>query len=405
MKQTVHNKWLGPVNAHWLRPKIGTLGTNVSNKNTGMQEKNLLTLSYGNIKRKDINTSEGLLPASFESYQIVEPGDIVFRFTDLQNDHKSLRSALVRERGIITSAYVNFRPNPQQVHSLYFSYLMRALDLRKAFYQMGSGVRQSLKFEELAMVSIPLPSLEIQHAIANYLNRETHKIDAMLDKLDDLGRLLEDRKKSEIREFATPKNGNFTQMKYLAQVSLGKTVQNKKILKEDQLTPYVRAANIQPHGLVLDHQKMYMTSDEIIKYDIISNDVLVVEGGGGFGRSVTIESPMTGWGFQNHVIRLRPNKGISGKFLDYTVKSHLWGGLLDILSDGATIPAISSEKVRELPVLAITSQQQHKIVNYLDETTTRINTMLAKIRELKILLTERRGALITAAVTGQIEVH
>ena len=150
---------------------------------------------------------------------------------------------------------------------------------------------------------------------------------------------------------------------------------------------------------------MYMTSDEIIKYDIISNDVLVVEGGGGFGRSVTIESPMTGWGFQNHVIRLRPNKGISGKFLDYTVKSHLWGGLLDILSDGATIPAISSEKVRELPVLAITSQQQHKIVNYLDETTTRINTMLAKIRELKILLTERRGALITAAVTGQIEVH
>ena len=251
----------------------------------------------------------------------------------------------------------------------------------------------------------PNPPLDIQCAIAAYLDRETSEIDTMLEKLDEMNQLLENRKKSEVRESVAPKNGNFTQIKYLAQVSLGKTVQNKKLSKEDQLTHYVRAANIQSHGLVLDDQKMYMTPDELVKYSITSNDVLVVEGGAGFGRSVTIESPMIGWGFQNHVIRLRPNKDISGKFLDYTVKNHLWGGLLDILSDGATIPAISSETVRELSTLAISPKQQHEIAAKLDETNANIDAMIAKTRELKKILTERRSALITAAVTGQIEVH
>ena len=70
-----------------------------------MVEDNLLSLSYGKVIDKDINTTDGLLPASFEGYQIVEPGNIILRLTDLQNDHKSLRTGLVTRRGIITSAY------------------------------------------------------------------------------------------------------------------------------------------------------------------------------------------------------------------------------------------------------------------------------------------------------------
>ncbi|MHC9585558.1 restriction endonuclease subunit S [Corynebacterium diphtheriae] len=252
---------------------------------------------------------------------------------------------------------------------------------------------------------VPLPPRDTQRAIADYLDRETSEIDAMLDKLDGLGRLLEERRQSEVRDSVAPEGATFTQVKYLAQVSLGKTVQSKKLGENDRLTNYVRAANIQPNGLALDDQKIYMTPDELVKYDIVANDVLVVEGGAGYGRSVTVEADMPGWGFQNHVIRLRPNHEVVGKFLDYTIKNHLWGGLLNILSDGATIPAISSDKARELPVLAVSYVEQERIVQHLDETTARIDAMLAKTQQLKDLLTERRSALITAAVTGQIEVH
>ena len=56
--------------------------------------------------KKDILTKKGLLPASFETYHMVKDGIIVFRFTDLQNDHKSLRVGLAKEEGIISPAYV-----------------------------------------------------------------------------------------------------------------------------------------------------------------------------------------------------------------------------------------------------------------------------------------------------------
>jgi len=84
----------------------------------GLIEKNLLSLSYGRIVLKNITSSDGLLPESFETYQIVMPNDEVFRFTDLQNDKRSLRSALVQERGIITSAYTAFTPRSIDPSSL-----------------------------------------------------------------------------------------------------------------------------------------------------------------------------------------------------------------------------------------------------------------------------------------------
>ena len=76
----------------------------VSNK--VVHHQNLLSLSYGKIVRKDIKANKGLLPASFDTYQIIKDGIIVFRFTDLQNDHKSLRVGIAKEEGIISPAYV-----------------------------------------------------------------------------------------------------------------------------------------------------------------------------------------------------------------------------------------------------------------------------------------------------------
>lgn len=97
-------EWIGEIPKEWTINSISQLFSQVKNKNTDLQETNLLSLSYGKIKRKNIETTDGLLPESFDGYNIVESNDIVLRLTDLQNDHKSLRVGLVTERGIITSA-------------------------------------------------------------------------------------------------------------------------------------------------------------------------------------------------------------------------------------------------------------------------------------------------------------
>ena len=97
-------EWVGNIPVHWdVRPLYYYFAER-KKKNYLGQEQNLLSLSYGKVIRKDINTSEGLLPDSFNGYNIIEPGDIVLRLTDLQNDKRSLRTGLVKEHGIITSA-------------------------------------------------------------------------------------------------------------------------------------------------------------------------------------------------------------------------------------------------------------------------------------------------------------
>ena len=103
-------EWIGSIPSHWRVHTLYQLVTQVKEKNSNLQEKNLLSLSYGKIKRKDIDSPDGLLPASFDGYNIIEDGDIVLRLTDLQNDHTSLRVGLATERGIITSAYTTLRP-------------------------------------------------------------------------------------------------------------------------------------------------------------------------------------------------------------------------------------------------------------------------------------------------------
>src|ERR1700746_3229340 len=103
--------WLGGIPRHWdTGPRFAAF-CEKQTKNTGMREKTVLSLSYGRIVVKPVEKLHGLVPESFETYQIVNPGDIVLRTTDLQNDHTSLRIGMVRDRGIITSAYLALRVN------------------------------------------------------------------------------------------------------------------------------------------------------------------------------------------------------------------------------------------------------------------------------------------------------
>lgn len=172
-------KWIGSVPASWNVRTLYQLATRVNNKNSDLAEQNLLSLSYGKIKRKDINTNDGLLPASFDGYNIIEAGDIVLRLTDLQNDHTSLRVGHATERGIITSAYTTLRPiNP--AHSRYLYYLIHAFDLKKGFYGMGSGVRQGLNYDEVKELRVVLPPQKEQDIIVGYLDDQCAEIDALI---------------------------------------------------------------------------------------------------------------------------------------------------------------------------------------------------------------------------------
>ena len=131
--------WIGQIPEHWNVHYLFQKAKEHFISNKTVHHQNLLSLSYGKIVQKDINTTEGLLPESFDTYQIVEEGNIVLRLTDLQNDHKSLRVGFVTQEGIITSAYECLEVMSNSYFPKYLYYQLHSFDIKKMFYGMGGG--------------------------------------------------------------------------------------------------------------------------------------------------------------------------------------------------------------------------------------------------------------------------
>lgn len=197
-------EWIGRIPKHWKVKIIQELFYNLKHRNIGIKEKNLLSLSYGKIINKDIYSNYGLLPVNFNNYNIVKYDDIVLRLTDLQNDKKSLRVGHVREKGIITSAYITLRPL-FHYSSRYYYFLLHSYDICKYFYSLGSGVRQSLTFEEVKKILLLLPPIDEQEEIVKYLDDKCQQIDSIIEEKQALIEKLEEYKKSLIYEYVTGK--------------------------------------------------------------------------------------------------------------------------------------------------------------------------------------------------------
>lgn len=196
--------WIAEVPAAWKTASISMVADENKAKNADLSEKNLLSLSYGRVIRKDIDLAFGLLPASFDSYQIVEPGYIVLRMTDLQNDKRSLRSALVNERGIITSAYIGLKVRGP-ILSEYFAWLLRFYDLAKVFYSLGGGVRQSASYKEIGKIPILVPPMTEQQKIADFLEEKSAQIDLITEGINRQIELLSRYRKQVINDTVTGK--------------------------------------------------------------------------------------------------------------------------------------------------------------------------------------------------------
>jgi type I restriction enzyme S subunit len=194
--------WLGNVPRHWdIRPGFAAFREKKV-KNIGLREKTVLSLSYGRIVVKPPEKLHGLVPDSFETYQIVDPGDIIIRSTDLQNDWNSLRVGLVRNRGIITSAYLCFRVTGALIPE-YGYQMLHAFDLMKVFYGMGSGLRQNLDFSDFKRMFIFVPPTDEQAAIVQFLDCANRRLERTIRAKRRVIALLNEQKQAIIHRAVT----------------------------------------------------------------------------------------------------------------------------------------------------------------------------------------------------------
>jgi type I restriction enzyme S subunit len=190
------------------------------------------------------------------------------------------------------------------------------------------------------------------------------------------------------------------QIKNAATVTLGKMLQSKDS-GEDVLAPYMRAANVQPDGVLAldDASEMWFGADELAQLSLKRGDVVVVEGGqGGFGRAAFLPGDLDAWGFQNSINRLRPLEPNDGRFLAYYLIALRASGFVHAYCNVVSMPHFTAEKLGRLPVPLPPGPEQRAIVDYLDRETAQIDTLIAKQEQLIATLRERRQATIDGAI-------
>ena len=196
-----------------------------------------------------------------------------------------------------------------------------------------------------------------------------------------------------------PEHWEVTALKRGYQVTLGKMLQPEPAGPDDELLPYLRAANIQWAGVdTTDIKQMWLSKRDQTQLRLEAGDLLVSEGGD-VGRSCLWYSEIEECYFQNSVNRVRARDGNSNRYLCYWMSTIKDKGYIDVLCNKSTIAHFTAEKVEAVPVPFPPSNEQTAIAAFLDRETGKIDALVAEQRRLMELLKEKRQAVISHAVT------
>lgn len=411
-------EWIGQIPKHWEVHPVYAYFEEGKTKNYRMQEQNLLSLSYGRIIRKDINTNGGLLPASFNTYNVVEAGDIIIRPTDLQNDKRSLRTGLVKEQGIITSAYIDLRPK-DNVNSKYYHYLLHSYDVIKVFYNMGNGVRQGLNFSEFAKLLLLEPTTVEQQQIAYYLDTKCSEIDATAEDIQKEISLLEDYKKSVITEAVTKGLNPDAEMKdsgvkWIGEIPVNWQAVNPRWLfaqrKDRAKKGMEQYTASQKYGVISQKDYMNRIGGSIVTvqkdFDILK---MVCEG----DFVIHMRSFQGGLEYSEHTgsissayVMLIPQKNTGEcRYFKWLFKSASYINALqstsNLIRDGQAMRYSNFIQII-IPYPPLDEQQQ--IADFLDTKCSEIDAIIADKKRQRGILAEYKKSLIYEYVTGKKEV-
>jgi type I restriction enzyme S subunit len=422
--------WLGDIPFDWVIERTTNLCYSNKLNNKKLSETNLLSLSYGKIIRKDIETAFGLLPASFESYQIVKKGNLVLRLTDLQNDKKSLRVGYVNEQGIITSAYLGLVFN-KHINSKFIYYLLYSFDIKKVFYSQGGSMRQSMKFDDFKTIPIIKPTKKEQTQIANYLDTKTQAIDKKINLLTQKANYYKEYRKSLINEtvckgldknvkskitelgFNVNENYSFFRLKDLGYLYSGLSGKAGEDFNQDEnpnnkgFIPFTNIAN--NTYLKKDHLGTVVVYDNENQNKVKKEDVFFLMSSEGYediGKSAILDDELEETYLNSFCKGYRvTNRKANPYFLNYLLLSDNYRKQLTVEGKGFTRINLKMEKVNDFIVfIPNTIEEQNKIVSFLDNKTQTIDKIVSNINTQIQTLKELRKTLINDAVTGKIKI-
>lgn len=355
--------------------------------------------------------------AGADNMKRVRSGDFIIHLRSFQG---GIEASYID--GKVSSAYTVLTPAPD-AHFDYYRWFMKSAPLVEGLASSTDQLRdgQSINFSRFSRLSLPLPPLETQQRIADYLDRETAEIDAAVADLDTHVELLEKRRLETItsavegssgpgkdklgsEEFFKPKLGYV-----VLDIRTGLNPRkNFELDTPDAENWYVTVRELDGASIRTSEatSKINDQALELIqkRARIKVGDVLF-SGTGTIGNTALVSLPPINWGVKEGIYILTPDiSRMRSDFLLWILRSRKILSLADEMSDGSTVKSIPIEKLKRVPIPLPSLSVQKLIVDYLDRETTEIDDLIEESTKLRDLLLKRRSVLITEVVTGRKQV-
>lgn len=389
-------KWLGPIPANWELSKIGHC---FEHRNQTVSDKDFEPLSV---------TKNGVLPQletaaksdNSDGRKLIRKGDFVI---NQRSDRKG--SAGVSDRdGSCSVIYTVLEPtkyDPRYAHHLF-----RSVAFQEEFYRWGTGIVDDLwstRYSLMKQIACPVPPLEEQTAIADFLDRELNTLDSAIASQEKFVGLLIERRLATIQaamQESSHRTGSVTApLKWHAKLRTGGTPSDAQYTAETaDGVPWLRPDDLDESGNPSRGTRFFDKTSLAGIGMTTPGSILLCCIGATLGKAGIVQEKVA---FNQQITSI--TSSLNPRFLHYQLVAKKQD--LKNLSVGNTLPILNNDRLGTLKIVIPTAENQASIARFLDVQTRSMDIAIQKARDLISVLTERRQALINSAVTGKIDVR
>lgn len=414
-------EWLGEIPQSWENVSIRSCFTESNQRcNTDSYPLLSVTIANGIIYQDDIENKKDISNDDKSNYKIVPLNAVAYNKMRMWQGAVGINTLTT---GIVSPAYIVAIPN-EKILPNFVSYLFKSKIMIGEFDKNSYGLcldMNNLRYDDFRNIKIPLPPLQEQKEIAEFLDKKCEKIQNYIDKKQKLITLLQEKKQALINEAVTkglnpniesknsgieylgliPHHWEVKKLKYVGKVVLGKMLCNEH-QKGYSHCYYLKSKNLQWLNVEVSQiEKMWFSEYEKSLYRIKKDDLLVSEGGE-VGKTCIWNNELAECYIQNSVHKITLNKFNNAKFFLYLFFTYGKLGVFDSVVSRVSIAHLVLEKLVNVDMVVPPLQEQKQIANFLDEKCEKINSAIEKTKRQITLIKEYKNTLINEAVCGRI---
>lgn len=405
-------EWVGKVPATWKIMPNKYIMTKKKVIKEVYDGENIISLSMNGVIIRDLEAG-GKMPKTFDGYQIVYPGNLLMCLFDYDVTPRCI--GLIKDYGVTSPAYSQFVMNNGNYSGYYYYYYLM-IDHTKALLHLAKNLRHSLTEEQLGAILAPVPTIEEQQRIVDFLDFKCSEIDATAEDIQKEISLLEDYKKSVITEAVTKGLNPDAEMKDSGIEWIGEI---PKYWKVDKIKYHLKRNEPKNPGnaIVLSVYRDYgvipkdsrddnhnVTSEDTSKYKYVKKGQLVINKMKAWQGSLAV-SDYDGIVSPAYFIYDFIDEEYNHKYFHYLVRScykeefkRISRGIREGQWD------LSPEGFSNTIVLLPSIEEQNEILDYILQKEMEIDSLIADKKRQLDILADYKKSLIYEYVTGKKEV-